>query len=277
MPMTTLGFMVSQSLPYAGKRELSAGPRRETRPARASRHWRVRGSRVEAAVTRAYYGLLLTRELQTLTNEQREVWRQVEVVTRARYAVGQGAQQDVLRVQVEVTRIEQRAIEQASEAELRLAELNRLLARPIGHAARDLGAAHTAAAAAPPTDAVEQARAVSPELAGRHAGRRHRAAAARTREARVQARLLRPSQLHEPRRPRSDVARRRRRQAGRSTREARKARSPTPRSRDRGRAHLTESIDLPVARTGRRNDTHEPGPPRKSSTSTTRASSRRTG
>ena len=63
--------------------------------------------------------------------EQRALWSEIEVVARARYAVGQGAQQDVLRVQVEVTRIEQRAIEQAAEAELRVAELNRLLARPI--------------------------------------------------------------------------------------------------------------------------------------------------
>jgi outer membrane protein TolC len=43
--------------------------------------------------------------------------------------VGQGAQQDVLRVQVEVTRIEQLRAEQEGEAEIRLAELNRLLDR----------------------------------------------------------------------------------------------------------------------------------------------------
>jgi outer membrane protein TolC len=125
---------------------------------------RVRLS-VEAAVTRAYYGLLLTRELAELTNEQRELWRQVEVVTRVRYAVGQSAQQDVLRVQVEVTRIEQRSIEQSSEAELRLAELNRLLARPV-EARLDTPAR---LALRPLTtslaDAVEQARTMSPELA----------------------------------------------------------------------------------------------------------------
>ena len=56
---------------------------------------------------RAYYGLLLSRELLALIREQEEIWRQIEGVARARYAVGQGAQQDVLRVQVEVTRVEQ--------------------------------------------------------------------------------------------------------------------------------------------------------------------------
>jgi len=164
MPMTTLGLMVSQDLPYPGKRkqrmDVAMSEARQSEPQLA----RARLG-IEAAVTRAYYGLLLARQLAELTKEQRELWRQIEVVARARYAVGQGAQQDVLRVQVEVTRIEQRAIEQASEAELRLAELNRLLARPID------GRLDTAARLAlrPLTtslpDAVEQARTVSPELA----------------------------------------------------------------------------------------------------------------
>lgn len=51
-------------------------------------------------------------------------------MARARYSVGQGAQQDVLRVQIEVTRIEQLRSEQVAEAEVRVAELNRLLSRP---------------------------------------------------------------------------------------------------------------------------------------------------
>ena len=130
MPMTTLGFMVSQSLPYSGKRDLraslAASQARQAEPALA----RARLA-LEGAVRRAYYGLLLARELQALTAEQRELLQQIEVVARARYAVGQGAQPDVLRVQTEVTRIEQRVIEQAAEAEVRLAEINRLLARPL--------------------------------------------------------------------------------------------------------------------------------------------------
>ena len=113
---------------------------------------------------RAYYGLLLARELQALTDEQRGVWQQIEVVVRARYAVGQGTQPDVLRVQTEVTRIEQRAIEQAAEAEVRLAEINRLLARPL-----DTPVATTTRLTLVPLggsaqEAVDQARAVSPEL-----------------------------------------------------------------------------------------------------------------
>jgi cobalt-zinc-cadmium efflux system outer membrane protein len=165
MPMTTLGFMVSQQLPYSGKLQLradmAASQARQFAPPLA----RARLS-IEAAVTRAYYGLLLARELLSLTAEQRTLWQQIEVVVRERYAVGQGAQPDVLRVQTEVTRVEQRAIEQAAEAELRLAEINRLLARspdaPLETPAR-LVLTPLAGSA---QDAVDQARAISPELVG---------------------------------------------------------------------------------------------------------------
>ena len=84
---------------------------------------------IAAAVKRAYYGLLLSRSLLDLIGDQEENWKQIEGVARSRYSVGLGAQQDVLRVQVEVTRIQQSTAEQEAEAEIRLAEINRLLGR----------------------------------------------------------------------------------------------------------------------------------------------------
>ena len=165
MPMTTLGFMVSQPLPYSGKRDLRAGlaasEARQAEPALA----RARLA-LEGGVRRAYYGLLLARQLQALTAEQRTLWQQIEVVARARYAVGQGAQPDVLRVQTEVTRIEQRAIEQSAEAEVRVAEINRLLARPLDTPIDTPAQLALTPVAEPLEDALDQARAVSPELQG---------------------------------------------------------------------------------------------------------------
>ena len=165
MPMTTLGFMVSQSLPYSGKRDLraslAASQARQVEPALA----RARLA-LEGAVRRAYYGLLLARELQALTAEQRELLQQIEIVARARYAVGQGAQPDVLRVQTEVTRIEQRVIEQAAEAEVRVAELNRLLARPLDTPIDTTARLTLMPLAESAEEALAQARAISPELRG---------------------------------------------------------------------------------------------------------------
>jgi len=131
--MTTLAFVVSQELPFSGKRrlrrELSARDAAAVEPQLA----RARLTLV-AAVTRAYHGLVLSRELLTLAAEQEQLWKQIEGTVRARYAVGQGAQPDVLRVQTEVTRVEQLRTLQRAEARIREAELNRLLDRAPGTA-----------------------------------------------------------------------------------------------------------------------------------------------
>jgi len=126
--MTTLGFMASQELPYPGKRGLR-GDIASREAGQVEQQAERVGRGITAAVKRAYYGLLLSRHLLDLIHDQEEIWKQIEGVARARYAVGQGAQQDVLRVQVEVTCIEQLVAEQEAEAEIRLAELNRLLDR----------------------------------------------------------------------------------------------------------------------------------------------------
>jgi outer membrane protein TolC len=127
--MTTLGFMASQELPWPGKRRVRGeiGAREADLAARQEERARLT---LVAEVRRAYYGLLLAREQLALVREQAEIWRETEGVARARYGVGQGAQQDVLRVQVEITRVGQLEAEQEAEGAVRLAELNRLLARP---------------------------------------------------------------------------------------------------------------------------------------------------
>ena len=165
MPMTTLGFMVSQELPYSGKRDLRASlataEARQLEPSMT----RVRLS-IESSVKRAYYALLLARELQTLTDEQRIVWRQVESVVRTRYAIGQGAQPDVLRAQTELARVEQRAIEQATEVRVRLAELNQLRARPLDTPIVTALQLSLRALEGSAEDAVGRAVAISPEIEG---------------------------------------------------------------------------------------------------------------
>lgn len=169
MEMTTLALMASQELPYPGKRALRA----EVASREASRvgQQAERVSRsITASVKRAYYGLVLSRQLLDLVRDQEAIWKQIEGVARSRYAVGQGAQQDVLRVQVEVTRIEELRAEQERESAVRLAEINRLLARsaeaPLETKAdlvlRPLGARLD--------ELVEWANGISPELKAAESG-----------------------------------------------------------------------------------------------------------
>ena len=112
--MTTLAFMGSQELPWPGKRRLRGDVAVLEADAVEQQLERVRLG-VAADVKRAYYGLVLSRELLELVREQEQLWKQIEGVARARYAVGQGAQPDVLRVQIEVTRVEQLRTEQEAE------------------------------------------------------------------------------------------------------------------------------------------------------------------
>ncbi len=180
--MTTLGVMWSQDLPFPGKRALRGRIASLEADATEQRLERTRLSLV-AGVRRAYYGLLLARELAELIREQGQVWHEIEGVARARYAVGQGAQPDVLRVQVEVTRIEQLRAAQLAEAEIRRAELNRLLGRPADAPVETDARLALRADLLRADASLARAEAVSPELkAARLAVERDRAAVALARK-----------------------------------------------------------------------------------------------
>lgn len=127
--MTTLGVMASQVLPWPGKRGLRTAVARQDVRLAQERLERARLG-VVAGVKRAYWSLVLAQETLALLTARAAVTQDAEAAARARYAVGQGAQQDVLRAQLEVTRAEQERIEQQGEAEVRSAELRRLLGRP---------------------------------------------------------------------------------------------------------------------------------------------------
>jgi outer membrane protein TolC len=132
--MTTLAFMGSQTLPWSGKRSL-----REKLAARetvlpAERLERERRS-IAAGVRRAFWGLVLSEESLVVLREQEEIAKEAEGVARARYAVGQGAQQDVLRAQLEITGFEQLRTGHEAEVEARQAELSRLVGREVGRKA----------------------------------------------------------------------------------------------------------------------------------------------
>jgi outer membrane protein TolC len=85
---------------------------------------------VEARVRRAYYDYLLARDLLALVDDRARSWRDISDIVRQRYAVGMGVQQDVLRAQVEVLRLDEARADQTAQAANRTAELNRLLTRP---------------------------------------------------------------------------------------------------------------------------------------------------
>lgn len=128
--MTFLGAMFSQPLPWPGKLRLAgeeaAFRSEEIRVGTVGRTQLT----VEARVRRAYYDYLLARDLLGLIDDRTRSWREISDIVRERYAVGMGVQQDVLRAQVEVLRLDEARADQNALVANRRAELNRLVQRP---------------------------------------------------------------------------------------------------------------------------------------------------
>jgi len=128
--MTRLELMVQQAIPFPGKQRLAgqiAGAEAEEVESRVAR---VRLT-VEASVRRAYADLLLARQYRGLVDEQIGAFQGIEELTRNRYSVGMGSQQDVLRAQSERTRLEQQRVRDEAAERMALTELSRLLQRTV--------------------------------------------------------------------------------------------------------------------------------------------------
>jgi outer membrane protein TolC len=125
--------MVTQPFLWPGKRGLrSEVASRDVQLAEA----RVQraGLTAEADVRRAYVDLLLVRDQLSLLEKQEALWEQSEGLARARYEVGQGPQSDLLRAQLERTRLRQQRLALAAQERTRLQVLNRLRGHPLDEA-----------------------------------------------------------------------------------------------------------------------------------------------
>jgi len=125
-----LGTMFTQALPFPGKLTLAGRiAESEARVVESALPPRIALS-LEARVRRAYYDLLNARAQLDLIEERQRTWEQIEGVVRERYAVGVGVQQDVLRAQIELVRLDESRADQQAVVTSKLAELNRLVQRP---------------------------------------------------------------------------------------------------------------------------------------------------
>jgi len=133
MESSYLLFMASQTFPWHGKRGLRSDiSTLEVRQAETGLE-RARLS-IQADVGRAYVDLLLTRDQLVLLGRLESLWEQAEVLARIRYESGDGAQSDLLRAQLERSRLKQRRAALTAEDRRRAVSLNRLRGRPFDEA-----------------------------------------------------------------------------------------------------------------------------------------------
>ena len=120
---------VSQAFPYPGKRRLREQIAQAGVAAADAASERVRLDLI-AEVKRAYFDLLRVRGQRALLDAQANLWDQVAKATQARVEAGTGATADLLRAQLEQTRLKQRGADLEGRTAALEAELNRL----AGHA-----------------------------------------------------------------------------------------------------------------------------------------------
>jgi cobalt-zinc-cadmium efflux system outer membrane protein len=165
-----VGLMLSQPLPWPGKLALAGqATASEAREIESGTLGRA-GLMIEARVRNAWYDLLLARALDRLIEERRDTARQIEATTRDRYAAGLAVQQDVLRAQVELARIDELKATQRAVIASRLAELNRLLGLPQDAALDTPADLPPTTALSPDANWIASALGRSPEAAGARQG-----------------------------------------------------------------------------------------------------------
>lgn len=133
MEMSQYQIMVSQGLPWPGKRRLRTEVARAGADQADTQVERVRLS-TEADVRGNYLDLLLVRDRLDLLARLEVIWEQSAGIARTRYEAGEGAQSDVLRSQLELNRLRQRRALLVAQERTLVQALNRLRNHPLDEA-----------------------------------------------------------------------------------------------------------------------------------------------
>jgi cobalt-zinc-cadmium efflux system outer membrane protein len=128
-PMTQKQIALWQKFPFPGKLGLKGDiARKELEVVREE--YGEKKNAVIMQVKVAYRNLLFIDKSLKITEENRDLLRNFVTVTETKYAVGMGIQQDVLKAQVELSKINDLLISLEQKRQSMIARLNTLLNRP---------------------------------------------------------------------------------------------------------------------------------------------------
>jgi cobalt-zinc-cadmium efflux system outer membrane protein len=145
--MSMAGVEVRQPLPHPGKRQARAEVARAAAALREAEVTELE-RRVTAEVRNLYSRLYALDQEQHVLDAARELADLLAATARSRYATGGGEQGDLLKAQLQATRLEVRLEDHHAERSALVADLNRWLGRPGGAALGQVTA--LPAAAVPP-------------------------------------------------------------------------------------------------------------------------------
>jgi outer membrane protein TolC len=130
-PTSNIGFVVSQEIPYPGKRKLRGDIAAREADADFQQYLAI-GLNVRSRVIQAFHRLHHAYAALDILSGGKDLLTQVIRVSEARYAAGKAAQQDVLKAQTQLSILEARIEEKQQDRDTSQAEINSLLNRKPG-------------------------------------------------------------------------------------------------------------------------------------------------
>ncbi len=121
-------LMLSQSLPGAGKRPLETSIAQSDVTVANDELESVR-LRIRVEVRKAFFDLLLAQEEMRIHDQHVDIARQAIEAARIKYTVGKVPEQDVLKAELAMTRLEEHIIRFERDAEVARVRMNTLLGR----------------------------------------------------------------------------------------------------------------------------------------------------
>jgi outer membrane protein TolC len=127
-PVANVGVMISQELPYPGKRKLAGDIASKEAEIEFQAYQNAQFS-VVSRLKQAYYRLAWAYASTDILDRNLELLRRFLRISEARYSVGKAEQQDVLKAQTQMSMLEARRVPLEQEKRAREAEINSLLNR----------------------------------------------------------------------------------------------------------------------------------------------------
>lgn len=132
-PTSNIGVMLSQEIPFPGKRKLAGDMAAKEAEAEWQLYQQVQLN-VVARIKQAYYRRSYAFAAVDVIDRNLELLRKFLRITEARYSVGKAAQQDVFKAQTQISILETKRVQLEREKRARAAEIISLVNRPPGSA-----------------------------------------------------------------------------------------------------------------------------------------------
>jgi len=130
-PTANIGLELSQEIPFPGKRSLRAGMAAKEAEGEGQMYRSTELTQVKD-LKLAFHELRFVYDAFDVLRRNQNLLQRLAKVAEARYSVGQGSQQDLVRSQIEINLLDARVIQLEQRRSSLEAEINRLLNRPAG-------------------------------------------------------------------------------------------------------------------------------------------------